>query len=255
LFLPDDSSGAHNKARTFSNDVTRLDTGVPGVDFVRLHDGRRTDGVHGCLCPSGQFGEQRRGELLSATPRRATCSYIRSERHHPDGEIGDARVAVAAQPRENRRFVAHRHGVADVLGVAVLEQPNIVGRRPPSGPGRRLTSRSGRAAGSNCSSTTVGCCRGTRRSSVAVTPASSSSSSIVRSRPGGASITASTRRVSESSRHRCCHSAPRSRSVTGRSRSCAIAGGLPPQRARIARVDALRYLARATRRVASQSCC
>ena len=79
------------------------------------------------MCPSSKFGEQRRDELLSATPRRATCSYILSERHHPDGEIGDARVAVAAQPRGNRRFVAHRHGVADVLCVAVLEQPNIVG--------------------------------------------------------------------------------------------------------------------------------
>jgi catechol 2,3-dioxygenase-like lactoylglutathione lyase family enzyme len=32
-FLTDDFSGAHDKAMTFANDVTRLDTGVPGVDL------------------------------------------------------------------------------------------------------------------------------------------------------------------------------------------------------------------------------
>src|SRR5258705_8288668 len=32
-FLTDDFSGAHTKAMTFANDVTRLDSGVPGVDL------------------------------------------------------------------------------------------------------------------------------------------------------------------------------------------------------------------------------
>ena len=32
-FLTDDFSGAHDKAMTFANDVTRLDSGVPGVDL------------------------------------------------------------------------------------------------------------------------------------------------------------------------------------------------------------------------------
>ena len=56
---------------------------------------------------------------------RSLC--VVAERHHADGEIGDAGVAVAAQTREHGRLVARGHGVADVFGVAVLEQPNIVG--------------------------------------------------------------------------------------------------------------------------------
>jgi catechol 2,3-dioxygenase-like lactoylglutathione lyase family enzyme len=32
-FLTDDFGGAHDKAMTFANDVTRLDTGVSGVDL------------------------------------------------------------------------------------------------------------------------------------------------------------------------------------------------------------------------------
>ncbi len=32
-FLTDDFGGAHDKATAFANDVTRLDTGVPGVEL------------------------------------------------------------------------------------------------------------------------------------------------------------------------------------------------------------------------------
>ena len=53
---------------------------------------------------------------------------IGPERQHPDREVGDARVAEAAQPVDDGRLVARREQVADVGRVAVLEQPLVVRR-------------------------------------------------------------------------------------------------------------------------------
>ena len=61
--------------------------------------------------------------------RRRDCDAgggVVAERNDPGGEIGDAGVSVAPQPRQDGRLVSHCHRVADVLGVTVLEEPFVV---------------------------------------------------------------------------------------------------------------------------------
>ena len=68
-----------------------------------------------------------------------------AEGDDPGGEVGDAGVAVAAEARGDGGLVAGGHDVVDVAGVAVGEEPLVVGREVgvaehvaarPSGPRR-----------------------------------------------------------------------------------------------------------------------
>ena len=72
-----------------------------------------------------QRRQQRERPVVSDSMR---ASRSDPERQHTDRQVGDARVAEAAQPIDDRRLVAGRAEVADVGRVAVLEQALVVRR-------------------------------------------------------------------------------------------------------------------------------
>ena len=55
-------------------------------------------------------------------------SNVRPEREYANGEVGDSRIAEAPQSLDDGRLVACGAEVADIGGVAVLEQPLVVRR-------------------------------------------------------------------------------------------------------------------------------
>ena len=75
---------------------------------------------------SSGHSELRNASVRSRDSMRASRSA--SERQHPNGQVGGAGVAEAAQPVDDRGLVARREEVADVGGVAVLEQADVVRR-------------------------------------------------------------------------------------------------------------------------------
>ena len=127
-FLTDEFGGAIDDGESHSQTTSRCSTpGSPGVDLFFCTDGRRARRVHGRLCTRSELRNQRRDEGLSAPTRLAPFDRVTAERNHPNGEIGDAGVAIAAQARQHCRLVARRHRVSDVFGVAVFEQSDVVG--------------------------------------------------------------------------------------------------------------------------------
>ena len=67
-------------------------------------------------------------QLAGAAHRRQQLVAAVADRHDPDRQVGDAGVGEGPQPLLDRRLAAGGEDVADLAGVAVVEQPLVVRR-------------------------------------------------------------------------------------------------------------------------------
>ncbi len=129
--------GEQHPAERAGEDVPHLEDADAGERPSRRHD-RSELGADG--------GEERLRPMPRLDPRRA----VGAQGKDPDREVRGTRVAEAPEPRHHGGLVARSQQVADVAGVALLEQPLVVRRvlgvaeqlvRPARAPRRPRRSR------------------------------------------------------------------------------------------------------------------
>ena len=90
---------------------------------------RRLRPLTGRLAAASELGTERSEERQGPLARLDARVAVGAEREDADRQVGDARVAEGAQPIDDGRLVPRREDVADVGGVAVLEQSLVVRAR------------------------------------------------------------------------------------------------------------------------------